>query len=113
MKAIEANADSHAANELPIIREIQRVGAKSLRAADGAQCKDKFPLGSLFQKDFGPASGRHRTTALKSGQSPDWRMRRTDENGLIEKARQRIPQDSSMERLQAPCWSAPLIASLV
>jgi hypothetical protein len=32
---------------------------------------------------------------------------------LIEKARQRIPQDSSMERLQALCWSAPLIASLV
>src|SRR5262245_53196014 len=30
--AIEANADRHAGNVLPIIREIQRAGAKSLRA---------------------------------------------------------------------------------
>jgi DNA invertase Pin-like site-specific DNA recombinase len=32
VKAIEANADRHAANVLPIIREIQRAGARSLRA---------------------------------------------------------------------------------
>jgi DNA invertase Pin-like site-specific DNA recombinase len=32
VKAIEANADRHAANVLPIIREIQRAGAKTLRA---------------------------------------------------------------------------------
>ncbi len=32
VKAIEANADRHAANVLPIIREVQRAGAKSLRA---------------------------------------------------------------------------------
>jgi DNA invertase Pin-like site-specific DNA recombinase len=31
-KAIKANADRHAANVLPIIREIQRAGATSLRA---------------------------------------------------------------------------------
>jgi DNA invertase Pin-like site-specific DNA recombinase len=31
-KAIGANADRHAANVLPIIREIQRAGATSLRA---------------------------------------------------------------------------------
>jgi hypothetical protein len=29
---IEANADQHAANVLPIIQEIQRAGVKSLRA---------------------------------------------------------------------------------
>jgi DNA invertase Pin-like site-specific DNA recombinase len=33
---IEANADRHAANVLPIIREIQRAGAKSLRAIAAA-----------------------------------------------------------------------------
>jgi DNA invertase Pin-like site-specific DNA recombinase len=32
VKAIEANADRHAATVLPIIREVQRAGAKSLRA---------------------------------------------------------------------------------
>jgi DNA invertase Pin-like site-specific DNA recombinase len=32
VKAIEANADRHAANVMPIIREIQRAGARSLRA---------------------------------------------------------------------------------
>src|SRR5262249_13647617 len=32
VKAIEANADRHAANVLPIIREIKRAGATSLRA---------------------------------------------------------------------------------
>jgi DNA invertase Pin-like site-specific DNA recombinase len=32
VEIIEANADRHAANVLPIIREIQRAGAKSLRA---------------------------------------------------------------------------------
>jgi DNA invertase Pin-like site-specific DNA recombinase len=32
VKAIEANADRYAANVLPIIREVQRAGAKSLRA---------------------------------------------------------------------------------
>jgi hypothetical protein len=30
--AVEANADRHAANVLPIIKEVQRAGAKSLRA---------------------------------------------------------------------------------
>jgi hypothetical protein len=32
VRLIEVNADRHAANVLPIIREIQRAGAKSLRA---------------------------------------------------------------------------------
>src|SRR5262249_55536474 len=32
LASIEANADRHAANVLPIIREIQRAGARSLRA---------------------------------------------------------------------------------
>jgi DNA invertase Pin-like site-specific DNA recombinase len=32
VRAIEANADRHAANVLPIIREIQRAGATTLRA---------------------------------------------------------------------------------
>ena len=32
VKIIKTNADRHAANVLPIIREIQRAGAKSLRA---------------------------------------------------------------------------------
>jgi DNA invertase Pin-like site-specific DNA recombinase len=32
VEAVAANADRHAANVLPIIREIQRAGAKSLRA---------------------------------------------------------------------------------
>jgi hypothetical protein len=32
VKVIEAKADRHAANVLPIIREVQRAGAKSLRA---------------------------------------------------------------------------------
>ena len=32
VEAIEMNADRHAANVLPIIREIQRAGSKSLRA---------------------------------------------------------------------------------
>jgi DNA invertase Pin-like site-specific DNA recombinase len=32
VKAIEANADRHAANVMPIIKEIQRAGARSLRA---------------------------------------------------------------------------------
>ena len=32
VKTIKTNADRHAANVLPIIREIQRAGAKSLRA---------------------------------------------------------------------------------
>jgi hypothetical protein len=32
VKAIEANADRHAANVLPIIREIQHAGATTLRA---------------------------------------------------------------------------------
>jgi hypothetical protein len=32
VKVIEAKADCHAANVLPIIREVQRAGAKSLRA---------------------------------------------------------------------------------
>ena len=32
VKAIEANADRHAANVLPIIRELKRAGATSLRA---------------------------------------------------------------------------------
>jgi DNA invertase Pin-like site-specific DNA recombinase len=32
VKAIEANADRHATNVLPIIREIERAGARSLRA---------------------------------------------------------------------------------
>ena len=32
VEAIAANADRHAANVLPIMREIQRAGAKSLRA---------------------------------------------------------------------------------
>ena len=32
VKAIEANADRHAANVLPIIREMQKAGARSLRA---------------------------------------------------------------------------------
>jgi len=31
-KAVEANVDRHAANVLPIIREIQRAGAGSLRS---------------------------------------------------------------------------------
>jgi DNA invertase Pin-like site-specific DNA recombinase len=35
-EAIGANADRHAANVLPIIREIQRAGAKSLRAVADA-----------------------------------------------------------------------------
>jgi DNA invertase Pin-like site-specific DNA recombinase len=36
VKAIEINAERHAAKVLPIIREIQRAGAKSLRAIAGA-----------------------------------------------------------------------------
>ena len=32
VKAIEEQADRHAANVLPIIREVQRAGAKTLRA---------------------------------------------------------------------------------
>jgi hypothetical protein len=32
VEVIEANAERHAANVLPIIREVQRAGAKSLRA---------------------------------------------------------------------------------
>jgi hypothetical protein len=32
IETVEANADRHAANVLPIIREIQRAGARSLRA---------------------------------------------------------------------------------
>jgi DNA invertase Pin-like site-specific DNA recombinase len=40
VKAIEANADRHAANVLPIIREVQRA-AKSLRAiAEGLNARD-------------------------------------------------------------------------
>jgi DNA invertase Pin-like site-specific DNA recombinase len=35
-KAVEANADRHAANVLPIIREIQRAGARSLRSIAAA-----------------------------------------------------------------------------
>jgi hypothetical protein len=38
VKAIEANADRHAANVLPIIREVQRAGAKSLRYRECAKC---------------------------------------------------------------------------
>jgi DNA invertase Pin-like site-specific DNA recombinase len=36
VKAIEANADRHAANVMPIIKEIQRAGAKTLRAVADA-----------------------------------------------------------------------------
>jgi hypothetical protein len=36
MHCLEANADRHAANLLPIIREIQRAGATSLRAIAAA-----------------------------------------------------------------------------
>lgn len=40
VKAIEANADRHAVNVLPIIREVQRAGAKSLRAiAEGLNAR--------------------------------------------------------------------------
>jgi DNA invertase Pin-like site-specific DNA recombinase len=40
VKAIEANADRHAANVLPIIREVQRAGAKTLRAiAEGLNAR--------------------------------------------------------------------------
>jgi DNA invertase Pin-like site-specific DNA recombinase len=39
-KAIGVNADRHAANVLPIIREIQRAGATSLRAiAEECKCR--------------------------------------------------------------------------
>jgi Recombinase len=43
VKAIETNADRHASNVLPIIREVQRAGAKSLRAIAKALNARRIP----------------------------------------------------------------------
>jgi hypothetical protein len=56
VEAIEVNAARHAANVLPIIREIQRAGAKSLRAIAEALNARGIATARVAQKHSGPCS---------------------------------------------------------